>query len=158
MGSTYAETRADGMKFLLTNDDGIDAPGIAALAAAVEGLGERRVFAPMSVQSGCSHRLTTETPIRLDRRAEKHVAVDGTPGDCVRLALHEPEPVDWILSGINEGGNLGVDVFYSGTVAAVREAAFLGKPGIALSHYIKRTLPVDWPRVSRWCRQVQRLQ
>ncbi len=143
------------MRILLSNDDGIDAPGLAALARGATGLGELVTYAPASVQSGCSHRLTTDDPFQVERRDRAHVAVVGTPGDCVRWALHEEaQPFDWILSGINNGGNLGVDVFYSGTVAAVREASFHGLPGIALSHYIRRGIAVDWDRVSGWARKV----
>ncbi|MBX9652394.1 5'/3'-nucleotidase SurE [bacterium] len=142
------------MKVLLTNDDGIDAPGLVALREAVKGLATSRVYAPSVVQSGCSHRLTTDDPIRIEHRANGEVSVHGTPGDCVRYAFHEENDFDWIFSGINEGGNLGVDVFYSGTVAAVREASIYGKPGIAFSHYIRRGIPLDWHRVAGWARKV----
>ncbi|MBY0585923.1 5'/3'-nucleotidase SurE [bacterium] len=143
------------MRILLSNDDGIDAPGLASLAQAVAGFGELFTYAPADVQSGCSHKLTTDDPFRVHHRDEKHVAVVGTPGDCVRYALHDQTaPFDWILSGINNGGNLGVDVFYSGTVAAVREASFHGLPGIAYSHYIKRDRPIDWDRVAGWAKKV----
>ena len=79
-------------------------------------------------------------------------AVDGTPADCVRIAFHDFEtPLDWVLAGINRGGNLGVDVYYSGTVAAVREAALRGVPGIAVSHYHNRPLSdQDWERAVEW--------
>jgi 5'-nucleotidase len=144
-------TSEDRMRLLLSNDDGIDAPGLDALRAAARSIGEFIVYAPLRVQSGCSHRLNNDTSIPVHRRGPTEVAIDGTPGDCVRLAFHEgAHDADWVLSGINDGGNLGVDVFYSGTVAAVREAAIHGKPGIAFSHYIKRSLPVDWKRISRW--------
>lgn len=139
------------MRFLLTNDDGIDAPGLTALAGACATLGSIRVVAPMGAYSGCSHRVTTEQPIRVETRAEARFAVDGTPADCVRVALHgDASAVDWVLAGINHGGNLGADVHYSGTVAAVREAVLHGKPGIAVSHYKKRELPFDWALAQRW--------
>jgi len=84
------------------------------------------------------------------RGPDRH-AVDGTPADCVRVALHQivREKV-WVLAGINAGGNLGADVHHSGTVAAVREAVLHGLPGIALSHYVKRGLPLDWGRATTW--------
>jgi 5'/3'-nucleotidase len=143
------------MKLLLTNDDGIDAPGLAALAEAAEPLGALTWVAPCSHLSGCGHRVTTDGPIRLTRHTDRRWAIDGTPADCVRVALaHVVPDVDWILSGLNAGGNLGADVFHSGTVAAVREAALHGKPGIALSQYRKRGLELDWPRTRRWLDRV----
>jgi 5'-nucleotidase len=139
------------MKFLLTNDDGIDAEGLAALAEAAAPLGQIDCVAPDSHYSGCGHRVTTDRPIRVVQRSDRRWAIDGTPADCVRVALaHLATDVDWVLSGVNHGGNLGVDVFHSGTVAAVREAALHGKPGIAFSHYRRRGMESDWPRVARW--------
>jgi 5'-nucleotidase len=139
------------MKLLLTNDDGIDAPGLAALQLAAAPLGETAVVAPLEHHSGCSHRVTTNQPLRLAARGEARFAVDGTPADCVRVGLHALEPdAAWVLAGINEGANLGADVYVSGTVAAVREAALLGKPGIAVSQYLKRGLPHDWRRAAAW--------
>jgi len=136
---------------LLTNDDGIDAPGFAALWRATEGLGDRRVVAPAGAYSGCGHVVTTHAPIPFVRRGEGRCAVSGTPADCVRLALNHLEPgFDWVVSGINAGGNLGTDVYHSGTVAAVREAATHGRPGVAVSHYIARGRAVDWDRAARW--------
>src|SRR3954463_12640694 len=136
---------------LLTNDDGIDAPGLRALWQAVQPLGRCMLIAPAGPVSGCGHQVTTHLPIRVERRAGDAWAVAGTPVDCVRLALHRwaPEP-DWVLSGVNAGGNLGADVFHSGTVAAVREAAMRGRPGIAVSHYIARGRPIDWDRAAGW--------
>lgn len=132
---------------ILTNDDGIDAPGIQALAAAVASMTDAPVaiVAPQSQLSGCGHQVTTYTPIACEQRSATAYAIAGTPADCSRLALTQLFPeADWVLSGINAGGNLGVDVYISGTVAAVREAAILGKRGIALSHWIKRPLSLDW--------------
>src|SRR5262245_11374774 len=127
------------MKFLLTNDDGIDAPGLRALQQAAVALGESVLVAPRDHQSGCSHRVTTGTGIRLEERAPGEFALDGTPADCVRVGLHLlTRDATWVLSGINQGGNLGADVHVSGTVAAVREAALHGLPGVALSQYHKR--------------------
>ena len=143
------------MVFLLTNDDGIDAPGLAALADAVAGLSSSVWIAPHEPLSGCSHRVTTEDPLRIVARAQGRWAIEGTPADCVRLGLtHLAPQAKWVLSGLNHGGNLGADVHHSGTVAAVREAALHGIPGIALSQYRKRGQDVDWQRAARWARSV----
>src|SRR4029453_10946704 len=110
-------------------------PGGAARARAARGRGRGRVIAPAGPWSGRSHAVTTHGPIRVDRRDGGRLAVDGTPADCVRLALHHLAPdAAWVLSGINAGGNLGADVHHSGTVAAAREAVLHGRPAIALSH------------------------
>ncbi len=139
------------MRLLLTNDDGIDAPGLAALAAAAAHLGETLVAAPVEALSGCSHRVTTHAPIRVAEQTPGRFAVTGTPADCVRVALHRLTPAaDWVLAGINAGGNLGADVYVSGTVAAVREAVLHSRPGIALSHYHKKGRPIDWERAAGW--------
>jgi 5'-nucleotidase len=139
------------MKLMLTNDDGIDAPGLHALARAAQSLGEAVIVAPATHQSGCSHTVTWEKAIRVDARDAKSFAVHGTPADCTRLALLKLAPdTSWVLSGINHGGNLGADVHYSGTVAAVREAVLHGWPGIAVSHYQRRGFEFDWDRASGW--------
>ncbi|MBI2804770.1 MAG: 5'/3'-nucleotidase SurE [Planctomycetes bacterium] len=143
------------MKLLLTNDDGIDAAGLAALAAAAQTLGRLTWVAPHTTLSGCGHRVTTDGPIRIFPKGDTRWAIDGTPADCVRVALAKLAPdVDWVLSGMNHGGNLGVDVHHSGTVAAVREAVFHGKPGIAVSHYRKRGAEFDWPRAQQWMTKI----
>lgn len=130
---------------VLTNDDGIEAPGIRALESVVEGLGTTVVVAPELPQSGVGHQVTTHTPIRVDRLGEGRFRVAGTPADCVRLALTEIAPdAAWVLSGINSSGNLGADVYTSGTVAAAREATLLGCRAAALSHYVARDRPIDW--------------
>ena len=141
------------MKILLTNDDGIDAPGLEALAQAVNGSFEKIIAAPHIERSGCSHSTTTDRLIQFQQRDTDCFSVEGTPADCVRVALHKfPGQVRYVLAGINSGGNLGVDVFHSGTVAAVREAALHGVPGIAVSHYRNRELTtVDWRRAADWC-------
>jgi 5'-nucleotidase len=148
-------TEAHAPLLLLTNDDGIDAPGIRALWQAAEPLGQCLLIAPSGPVSGCGHQTTTHAPIGIDRRAGYAWAIAGTPVDCVRLALHRlaPEP-DWVLSGINAGGNLGQDVYHSGTVAAVREAAMRGRKGIAISHYIARGRTIDWDRAAGWAARV----
>ena len=139
------------MKLLLTNDDGIDAPGLKALADAAGQFGDVMVVAPVEPHSGCGHRVTTEQPFRVLERGPGRHAVAGTPADCVRIALHHfvRDPVV-VLSGINAGGNLGADVHISGTVAAVREAVLHGRPGVALSHYRRKGMAFDWPRATRW--------
>ncbi len=140
---------------VLTNDDGVDAPGLAALRVAAEGLEGRRVVAPIGPQSGCGHVVTTHRPIATVERPDGQLAVEGTPADCVRLAIHRlGGEVAWVISGINAGGNLGADIHHSGTVAAVREAALHGVPGIAVSHYIARKRSIDWDRAARWCSRV----
>lgn len=140
-----------GMQFLLSNDDGIDAPGLAALLAAARSIGDPFVVAPAGPQSGVSHAVSYDRPLSVEARGEKRVAVFGTPADCARVGLHRFAPeASWVLSGINAGGNLGADVYYSGTVAVVREAVLHGWPGIAFSHYQRRGIPLDWPRATRW--------
>lgn len=140
---------------VLTNDDGVDAPGMHALREAAAGLGRCRVIAPSGPVSGCAHQATTHAPIGLTDTGEDRTAVSGTPVDCVRLAIHHlAGEIGWVLSGINAGGNLGTDVYHSGTVAAAREAAIRGIPAVAISHYIARGRAIDWPRAARWTRRV----
>jgi 5'-nucleotidase len=139
------------MKLLLTNDDGIAALGLQALRTAAEAVGRPVVVAPVEALSGCSHRVTTSQPLRVTQQQPHSYAVLGTPADCVRVGLDRIVPdAAWVLAGINAGGNLGADVWHSGTVAAVREAVLHGWPGVALSQYIRRGLPLDWPRATAW--------
>lgn len=139
------------MKFLLTNDDGIDAPGLEALVNAAQTLGEPVVVAPVGAQSGVSHAVTWHEGVRIEPRGGQRFAIHGTPADCTRLGLlHVVPDAKWVLSGINHGANLGADVYYSGTVAAVREAVLHGWPGIAISHYRKKDAEYDWERAARW--------
>lgn len=134
------------MKLLLTNDDGIDAPGLAALEEAVRGWGTALVVAPDRHLSGCSHQATTDRPLAGEEVAPGRHRLDGTPADCTRIGLlHLAPDAKWVLSGINDGGNLGHDVYLSGTVAAAREAALLGRPSIAFSQYRAAKQPADWP-------------
>jgi 5'-nucleotidase len=123
------------MRLLATNDDGILAHGLECLIAAAEPLGEVTVVAPDREQSATSHSLTLHHPLRPVKRGERRWQVDGTPTDCVMLALEAlmPEKPDWVLSGINHGQNMGEDVLYSGTVAAAMEGLSLGVPAIAVS-------------------------
>lgn len=122
---------------LVSNDDGLSSPGIAALAEALEPLGDVWVVAPDREQSATSHSITLGRPLRLKRHAERRYAVDGTPADAVYVALHHPTLLptrpSLVVSGINRGLNLGNDVFYSGTVAAAREGALRGVPALAVS-------------------------
>ena len=123
------------MKLLCTNDDGILAHGLACLIRAAEPLGEVTVVAPDREQSATSHSLTLHHPLRPLPRGERRFQVDGTPTDCVMLAVEAlmPERPDFVLSGINHGQNMGEDVLYSGTVAAAMEGLALGIPSIAIS-------------------------
>jgi len=137
--------------FLVTNDDGVDAPGLAALLAAVLPHGRVVVVAPREDQSNISHRVTTGRDLTITQLGPDRYCVDGTPGDCVRLALHVLVPeVQWVLSGINEGGNLGADIVHSGTVAAAREAVLHGRRGMAFSHYRRSGRSIDWEQATRW--------
>lgn len=139
--------------WVLTNDDGVEAPGLQALRQAVGGEGV--VVAPQAHLSGCGHQVTTTQPIQVQRRSPQVFAVAGTPADCTRLALtHLCSEVEWVLSGINAGGNLGVDAYISGTVAAVREAAMHRIPGVAISQYRQGGRPIDWQTAARWTAQV----
>ena len=133
------------MKIVLTNDDGIGAPGLDALYDGVSPMGDIIIVAPQAAQSGIAHRVTTRAPIRVNRVAENQYSVEGTPADCTRIALKEiAGDADWLISGINAGANLGSDVYNSGTVAAAREAAILGYPAIAISQYISKDNEVEW--------------
>jgi len=136
------------MRILHTNDDGIFAPGLAAMHEATQSLGERVVVAPAGSQSAESHGITFSRPLMtklapLDFGGEG-ISVDGTPADCVKLSLRalwlerfgaNSRP-DLVISGMNHGANVGINVIYSGTVAAAVEAAFLGVPAIAVSLHI----------------------
>jgi len=145
------------LNFLVTNDDGIHAPGLAAMQQALAGLGQVLVLAPHEHLSGCSHQSTTHRPLELTEIAPAKFQLDGTPVDCARAALlHLAPQTDWVCSGINAGGNLGADVYPSGTVAAVREAAYLGKRGIAVSQYVRKRVPIDWGPAIAWTGHVLR--
>lgn len=121
------------MKVLLVNDDGIHAPGIAALREAVSGYAEITVLAPHQERSGMSQAITVHQPLRL-YPTDKGYMLDGTPADCVKMAMEGLKlSPDFVLSGINGGANLGTDVLYSGTVAAAMEGTLYGIPSIALS-------------------------
>ncbi|AXS80059.1 5'/3'-nucleotidase SurE [Dechloromonas sp. HYN0024] len=123
------------MRILLSNDDGYFAPGLAALAEALQGLGEVVVVAPEQNRSGASNSLTLDRPLHLKKAANGFYFVNGTPTDCVHLAVTGmlDELPDIIVSGINNGANMGDDTIYSGTVAAATEGYLLGIPSIAIS-------------------------
>lgn len=123
------------MKILVSNDDGVQAPGIIALARAMQTLGEVVVVAPNRNRSGASNSLSLQNPIRAVQTENGFYSVEGTPTDCVHLAITGllKEKPDIVISGINAGCNLGDDIFYSGTVAAAMEGRLLGLPSIAIS-------------------------
>jgi 5'-nucleotidase len=123
------------MNILVSNDDGILAPGLALLAEVCQTVGRVTVIAPDREQSGTSHSLTMHRPLRPGRRPDGSFQVDGTPTDCVLLALGTlmPERPDFVFSGVNHGPNMGEDVLYSGTVAAAMEGVTLGVPSVAIS-------------------------
>ncbi|NNG14971.1 MAG: 5'/3'-nucleotidase SurE [Gemmatimonadales bacterium] len=123
------------MHILVSNDDGIIAPGIGLLAEVCRSVGQVTVVAPDREQSGTSHSLTMHRPIRAARRPDGAYQVDGTPTDCVLLALNGllPDRPHFVFSGVNHGPNMGEDVLYSGTVAAAMEGVTLGVPGVAIS-------------------------
>jgi 5'-nucleotidase len=120
---------------LVTNDDGVHAPGIRALVASLQPLGDVHVVAPDREVSACSQSLTLKHPLRAERVEAQVYSVDGTPADCVNLAIVKllPRRPDLVVSGINRGANLGEDIFYSGTVGGAREGNFFGVPAVAVS-------------------------
>ena len=146
------------MNILVTNDDGILAPGIAALAEALGPLGTVEVVAPESVQSGAGHAITFNAPLMCDRVSLDGEpfgwSVDGSPADCVKLGVHElcESRPDLVVSGINSGANRGVDVIYSGTVAGAVEAAFIGIPSLAIS--LETVGGFDFDRAGQIAREV----
>lgn len=127
------------MRILVTNDDGVNSPGILALAAALESLGKVTIVAPCDQQSAIAHSITIYQPLTVTQiqngRKMPIYAVDGTPADCVKLAVGEilKERPHLVISGINHGGNVGINVIYSGTVAGAMEGSILGIPAIAVS-------------------------
>ncbi|MCH2135039.1 MAG: 5'/3'-nucleotidase SurE [Phycisphaerales bacterium] len=139
------------MRILLTNDDGIRAPGLAAMHEALDGLGEIFTVAPKTVQSATGHGITFTEPLMVEqvefRPGVQGMAVDGRPADCVKLAIQRLWPdtfgegtkPDLTVSGINSGANVGINILYSGTVAAAIESAFLGVPSIATSLHMDFT-------------------
>ncbi|MEM9942492.1 MAG: 5'/3'-nucleotidase SurE [Planctomycetota bacterium] len=133
-------------KILLTNDDGWGYDGIRALENVASEFGEVWTMAPMSPMSGISHQITFEQPMRLEQKGPRSFSLQGTPADCVRVALTQLDvEFDWVLSGVNRGGNLGSDVNFSGTVAAAREASLFQVNSIAISQLLKQfRQPFAW--------------
>jgi len=144
------------MLILLTNDDGITAPGLVALYHELTHLGEVHVVAPETVQSATGHGITITAPLLTQKvtveGAFTGTAVDGRPADCVKLAVAQilPRMPDLVVSGMNAGANTGINVIYSGTVAAAIEAAFLGLPSIAVSLYLRSDVPTDYARSAKF--------
>jgi 5'-nucleotidase len=149
------------MRILLTNDDGIYAPGLRALLPELRKLGEVIVVAPATEQSAVGHSVTLTTPLVVQEvlgedRQSIGWAVEGRPADCVKLALREllPEPPDVIVSGLNAGSNAGINVLYSGTVAAAIEGAFFRCTSIACSQEYTKLKPIDFGRGAELARRV----
>ncbi|WP_282608387.1 5'/3'-nucleotidase SurE [Pelagibius sp. Alg239-R121] len=143
-----------GARILVTNDDGIHAPGLSALESIARELTDDVwVVAPESEQSATSHSLTLRRPLRSRRLSDKRYSIDGTPTDCVLVAMKKllkDRPADLVLSGINHGANLGEDVTYSGTVAAAMEAALLGSRAIAFSQVRSKDEKISWDVPARF--------
>lgn len=127
------------MKILISNDDGIDSPGISALAKEMKKLGDVIVIAPRTEQSAVGHAITMKIPLRITEYFNNGdffgYAIDGTPADCIKIGIRNimKEPPDIVLSGINCGSNTAINIIYSGTVSAAREAAIMDVPSIAVS-------------------------
>ena len=144
----------DKPRILLTNDDGIHAPGLRSLERIARELSDDVwIVAPERNNSGAGHSLTLRRPLRIRRVAERQFAVDGTPTDCVLLALQHimrDEPVDLVLSGVNHGGNLAEDFTYSGTIAAAMEATLFKVRAVAMSQVLTLGQPVHWATAERF--------
>ncbi len=147
-------------RVLIANDDGINAPGLKLLEKVMRGLAkEVWVVAPETEQSAAGHSLTMRRPLFVRRVSRRRFTVDGTPTDCVLLAIHQvmkARPPHLVLSGINKGANLGEDATYSGTVAAAMEGALLGFPSIALSQLYEDGAAVRWSTAEHWTGEVLR--
>jgi 5'-nucleotidase len=146
---------------LLTNDDGVYAPGLRALRAELRKLGEVTVVAPVGEQSAVGHSITLLTPLVVQEVVDEAGqpmgwAVEGRPADCVKLALQEllPATPDLVVSGLNAGANVGINVLYSGTVAAAIEGAFYQRTSIAVSLEYTKPKPLDFARAAELARQV----
>ena len=155
--STSTSTTGPNRPIVLSNDDGVQAPGLATLSELLAPMGDCLIVAPSGPQSGVGHAVTTKRPMALDQLGPKRFGLDGTPADCVRVALGARAafardalgeaaraPDLWLVAGINHGANLGMDVYISGTAAAAREAAILGFPAIAISQYVGKHRTPDW--------------
>jgi 5'-nucleotidase len=140
------------MNILITNDDGIDAPGIAVLKRILSKDHNVFLVAPDKQHSGGSHRITFDAPVHVEMINPRRYSCDGTPADCTRIGLFhlfEGEKIDCVVSGINAGANLGMDLFLSGTVAAAREATFHGTKAIAISQYVGESGKVNWDKTEK---------
>jgi len=148
------------MHILLANDDGIFAPGLAAIYKELLALGEVTVVAPSDVQSGAGHSITLRTPLVVNKVNVNGLftgfSVGGSPADCVKLGILElaGRPIDLVVAGINGGANVGIDVYYSGTVAAAMEGAFYKIPSVAMSMVMDE--PMDYEAGARYCAEVLR--
>ncbi len=146
------------MRILLTNDDGINAPGLASLERIARTVSEDVwIVAPETDQSGTSHSLTMRRPLRIRQIEERRFAIDGTPTDCVLLALQvvlKDSRPDLVLSGVNRGFNIGEDVHYSGTVSAAMEATIFNLPAVAFSQACRRDAQVNWATAERFGAEV----
>jgi len=149
------------MRILLTNDDGIYAPGLQALRKELQQIGDVTVVAPATEQSAVGHSITLLTPLIIqevfdDQERRIGYAVEGKPADCVKLALVEllPEPPELLVSGINSGSNAGINVIYSGTVAAAVEGAFFNLVSMAVSLEYTKPMKLDFPRAAQIGRDV----
>ena len=133
------------MRILVTNDDGIQSPGLTALAQALAAIGQVWVVAPDRERTAVAHAVTLHKPLRVHQVAPRTYTVNGTPVDCVNLALLKvmPKPPAIVVSGINKGVNLGDDVMYSGTVSAAMEGTILGVPSLAVSQEGKDAFRFD---------------
>lgn len=148
-------------RILICNDDGVEAPGIKLLARIAQRLSKDVwIVAPEQEQSGASHSLTLHRPLRVRKLGPRRFAVDGTPTDCVLLAINavfkDQRPPDLVLSGINGGANMGEDVTYSGTIAGAMEASLLGYKAIALSQHIGDDRNLTWSVAEEWAPKVIR--
>src|SRR5438105_6159830 len=147
------------MRILITNDDGVYSPGIAALAAVAAKLGDVRIVAPDVEQSSAAHAITHSKPLSYRRARtlrdwqQEAFRVNGTPADCVALGTHLWGKVDVVLSGINLGPNLGNAMWHSGTLAGAKQAQLLGVKGIALSTPVEKTEP-DFKRIEPYVAKV----
>lgn len=149
------------MRIMLTNDDGVYAPGLRALRKELQKLGEVTVVAPATEQSAVGHSITLLTPLLVQEVLDENGqfmgwAVEGRPADCVKLGLLEllPDPPDLLISGLNAGSNAGINVLYSGTVAAAIEGAFFKQTSIAVSLEYTKPKPLDFPRAANLARKV----
>ncbi|MHC4757646.1 MAG: 5'/3'-nucleotidase SurE [Planctomycetota bacterium] len=146
------------MRILLTNDDGIFAPGLSAIYRELVKLGQVIVAAPAQSRSGASHSITFSKPLvcnKVDINGQfTGYSIQGSPADCVKLACMEllEEPVELVVSGINNGSNAGINVYYSGTVAAAMEGAFLNIPAVAMS--LANEEDMDYDKAARYCTKI----